>query len=132
MKKLLIPTVACTLIFFSCSQSADTDPCATFDQLDRQMLDLIQEIKDTHATDVKFLEEFNMEQVFWIQYRDTHLRAIYPKDWDRHYRQNFGKEIFNPCKCKEMVRMTRLRIRELELWKTGGPVQQNECPSQWR
>ena len=55
-----------------------------------------------------------MEQVYWIQYRDRRLRAIYPKKWDQHYRKNYGKEVFNPCKCKkELLRLSESRIRGL-------------------
>ncbi|MEM9897364.1 MAG: lysozyme inhibitor LprI family protein [Bacteroidota bacterium] len=106
--------------------------CAQFDEADRIMLDLINEIKSKHAENSKFLDRFNMEQVYWIQYRDTHLRALYPLDWNREYRKKFGKEVFNPCKCKELTRFTEQRIAELNLWLEKSPIpDQSECPSLW-
>lgn len=128
----------------SCSQPSSTDknnglddfsysddPCTQFDEVDRQMLDMVETIKSKHADDAIFLERFKMEQVFWIQYRDRHLRALYPRDWDRHFRKKFGKEVFNPCKCKELTRFTMNRIKELEHWLEGGVKGQDECPSFW-
>lgn len=95
------------------------------------MLDLIEQVRAKYQTNQRFLRNFNMEQVYWIQYRDTHLKAIYPEDWSRHYRKEFGKEVFNPCKCKEMTRYTKERIKELKLWMSGGPAEQDNCPSLW-
>lgn len=128
-KVLLTATIICG--FIGCT-SESVDPCAEFDAVDREMLDLISQIRAKHSADKKFLSNFNMEQVYWIQYRDAHLKSIYPKDWDRSYRKEYGKEVFNPCKCQEMTRYTRLRIEELELWLSGGPSGQDDCPSQWK
>ncbi len=127
--KRVFHILALALLFANCTETGD--PCAKFDKVDRQMLDLIKKIKQKHASNKKFLSKLTKEQVFWIQYRDSHLEAIYPNDWDRHYRKNYGKEVFNPCKCKEMVRFTENRIEELNLWLSGGPSEQSDCPSLW-
>ena len=95
------------------------------------MLDLITLIKEKHKDSTLFLERFDMSQVYWIQYQNRHLRALYPEDWDRHYRKKYGKEVFNPCKCKELTRMTAARVEELKMFLKGGPDDQKECPSIW-
>ena len=122
---------AATLTLLGCSKRYD-DPfaiCSDFDATDRQMLMLIDDIKSKFSDDNEFLAEFNLEQVYWIQYRDHRLKSLYPKDWNRFYRKNYGKEVFNPCKCHELNRMTLLRIDELNLFLTGGPEGQEDCPS---
>ena len=68
-------------------------------------------------------------RVYWIQYRDRRLRAIYPKKWDQHYRKNNGKEVFNPCKCRELLRLSERRIEDLQMYLIGGPADQQDCPS---
>ncbi|WP_424962922.1 lysozyme inhibitor LprI family protein [Ekhidna sp.] len=130
MKKLAIIFFA-GVILTSCTPKNDVDPCARFDTVDGEMLDLINQIRSKHKDNKKFLSNFNMEQVYWIQYRDHHLKSLYPKDWDRHYRKEYGKEVFNPCKCKEMTRFTEKRIEELKLWLGNGVSNQDECPSLW-
>ena len=70
-----------------------------------------------------------MEQVYWIQYRDRRLRAIYPKKWDEHYRNNYGKEVFNHCKCKELLRLSESRLEDLQMYLMNGPDDQQNCPS---
>ncbi|GAB4241388.1 MAG: hypothetical protein Tsb0034_18410 [Ekhidna sp.] len=128
MKKYII---ALMTLSFSCSSEVTTDPCSAFDRIDREMLDLISEIETKNANKKEFLKAFKMEQVYWIQYRDRHLRAVYPKDWDRYYRKEFGKDVFNPCKCMEMTRMTRRRIEDLQVFTTNSPDEQKNCPSIW-
>lgn len=132
MKRFLFPAVLISLFLYSsCNGPEDIDHCSEFDAIDLEMLNLINKIQTKHQDNKRFLSNFNMEQVYWIQYRDNHLRAIYPQDWDRKYRKEYGKEVFNPCKCKEMTRFTKERIKELKLWLKGGPGGQNECPSLW-
>ena len=117
----------------ACSQSTgdNTDPCTQFDKVDKEMLDLIESIENKFVGDQLFKKALTMSQVYWIQYRDRHLRALYPEDWDRHYRKKYGKEVFNPCKCKDLTRMTQARIEELKMWVEKGPNNQAECPSTW-
>lgn len=128
MKKI-IPVLAVCLAF-SCSRNSE-DPCTEFDAVDLQMLELIEQIESNHRSNKRLLSNFTMEQVYWTQYRDHHLKSIYPEDWNRHYRAKYGKEVFNPCKCKEMTRFTKARIEELKLWIQKGPTGQSECPAIW-
>lgn len=121
------------ILFTACGNQAleNQDPCAEFDIADKEMLDLMEAIKQKYSEEELFLERFDMSQVYWIQYQSRHLRALYPEDWDSHYRKIYGKEVFNPCKCKELARMTRARIKELQMYMAGGPNGQEECPSIW-
>lgn len=130
MNKTLLICFSFTFLI-GCGAKTEIDPCTRFDSVDLEMLNLIEKIRANHQSDKKFLSNFNMEQVYWINYRDHHLKSLYPKDWSRHYRKEYGKEVFNPCKCKEMIRMTEARIDELKLWLNGGIEDQSECPSLW-
>jgi hypothetical protein len=103
--------------------------CATFDEIDVKIVALMDEIQIKHKGDRPFLDAFNMEQVYWVQYRDRRLRAIYPKKWDQHYRKNNGKKVFNPCKCRELLRLSERRIEDLQMYLIGGPIDQQDCPS---
>jgi len=129
-KTLLLSVIL--IVQFGCKNQSNADPyapCTEFDKYDLKMLNLINEIKEKHKEDRLFLTEFRMIQVYWIQYRDRRLRTIYPKNWDQHYRKEIGKDIFNPCKCKELLRLTKNRIEELEMYLKKGPADQAECPS---
>ena len=126
-----ILTAVLIVLAISACQSEEKDPCTKFDEVDREMLGLINQIRTKHSDNKKFLSNFNMEQVYGINYRDHHLKSVYPEDWSRYYRKEFGKEVFNPCKCKEMTRFTYNRIEELKLWLSNGPSGQDECPSLW-
>ncbi len=134
MRKLVILSLP-LLYMLACKPANDTrdykEICVEFDNIDREMLDLIKTIRAKHKDHAKFQSNFNMEQVYWVQYRDTHLKAIFPEDWSRHYREQYGKELFNGCKCQEMTRMTKNRIKELELWLEGGAGNE-DCPSLWK
>ncbi|MEM6525932.1 MAG: lysozyme inhibitor LprI family protein [Bacteroidota bacterium] len=119
------------LIITSCSGNHnEVEPCTSFDAIDLEMLNLIEEIKQ-NFTDRSFKKKFDLAQVSWIQYRDRHIRAIYPKDMDRDYRKVYGREEFNNCKCQELIRMTRIRIEQLKMFVDGGPKDQADCPSEW-
>jgi hypothetical protein len=128
-----IPIALLILFAVSCGKKENSIQvyCDEFDKLDQEMLELIGKIQQKYGENKKFLSNFNMEQVYWIQYRDHHLKSLYPQDWNRYYRKNFGKEVFNPCKCQEMTRFTKQRNDELRLWLSGGVSEQSECPSLW-
>ena len=129
MKNILLTLII--LILNSCrfEKNNEVDVCATFDEIDAKIVALMDEIQVKHKDDRPFLDAFNMEQVYWVQYRDRRLRAIYPKKWDQHYRKNNGKEVFNPCKCRELLRLSERRIEDLQMYLIGGPADQQDCPS---
>ncbi len=130
---LLLIAIVVTVGLSACQNKSEAklDPCTELDQVDKEMLDLLESIKTMHKSEEFFQKRFEMSQVYWIQYRNRHIRALYPKDWDRNYRKEYGKEVFNSCKCKDLIRMTKMRIEELNMWIDGGPSNQKECPSSW-
>ena len=79
MKNILLTLII--LIVNSCrfEKNNEVDVCATFDKIDAKIVALMDEIQVKHKDDRPFLDAFNMEQVYWVQYRDRRLRAIYPK-----------------------------------------------------
>lgn len=131
MKNSLKIVIALALLVGCGQQDGPKNPCTEFDDSDLEMLNLIESIKKKYAHNTLFIQRFEMSQVYWVQYRDRHLRAIYPKDWDRSYRKENGTEIFNTCKCQELTRMTKTRVEELNLFMTNGPNDQLDCPSVW-
>ncbi len=131
--KNYLSLIVLLVLFTRCEvrESNAIDPCDELDQVDLQMLNLVDSIKSLHSDEPVFQERLKMTQVYWQQYRDRHLRALYPEDWDRVYRKEHGREVFNTCICKEVARMTKLRIKELNMFLIGGPIDQGECPSSW-
>ena len=107
------------------------DVCEGYDVIDAEMLQVIDKIEEVFSADRQFLARFRDSQVYWIQYKDRHLRALYSKDWDLFYRKNYSKQVFNSCKCKELIRLTELRVKELKWYLNDGPSDQNDCPSAW-
>ena len=129
MKNILLTLII--LILNSCwfEKNNEVDVCATFDEIDVKIVALMDEIQIKHKGDRPFIDAFNMEQVYWVQYINRRLRAIYPKKRDQHYRKNNGKEVFNPCKCRELLRLSERRIEDLQMYLIGGPADQQDCPS---
>jgi Tfp pilus assembly protein PilP len=131
MKSKIIGILWMSTIIVGCS-GTKSDPyihCTNFDNLDSEILSLMDQVRSKHKGNRIFLKAFEMEQVYWIQYRDRRLRSIYPLDWSNHYRKKYGKDVFNPCKCKELERLAEKRIEDLEMYIKGGPSNQDDCPS---
>ena len=64
---------------------------------------------------------FNIEIVDYVPY--------IPKNGISIIRKNNGKEVFNPCKCRELLRLSERRIEDLQMYLIGGPADQQDCPS---
>ncbi len=126
MKKYIL-VCSFPILFFSCNPKSDVNPCVEFDALDLAMNNIYRNIRSQHAVEEKFLKRFIDAQVFWIQYRNRHIRALYPGDFD-DFRKKYGKPVFNACKCKELSRLTKIRIEELKMWFDPEPENQSECP----
>ncbi len=128
--KISLSIISLVLIIGCNPESKGTyDACTEFDQLDKEMTLLINDIENKFVGNREFIDAFNMEQVYWIQYRDRRLRSMYPKNWDTYYRKNYGKDVFNPCKCQELLRLANNRMDDLKLYVSGGPEDQESCPS---
>lgn len=124
--KPLIFVILSSIVCGGCSESALLTPCTEFDQLDRKMLDIHEEIKVQYASHENFLKKLRDAQVYWLQYRDRHIRALYPQD-KKKYKEEYG-DTYSQCKCDEMNRLTKLRIIELEIWLNGSDMHRG-CPS---
>ncbi|MEO9872335.1 lysozyme inhibitor LprI family protein [Ekhidna sp.] len=142
----IIKSLLLFLIVASCSQSIGdespivskitaqvsgiTDECKKLDVIDAEMQRLIAKIKAKYSSEELFEKRFEMSQVYWIQYRDRHVKALYPLDWNTHYRKEYTKEVFNDCKCKENNRMTLIRIKELAFYLEESE-EKGDCPAIW-
>jgi len=131
MKKIISLTLIAIVIgLTNCKkEEVSLSACSEVDMLEEQRLDIVKKIQEKYAYEPLFKRRFDQERVAWTQYTTRRLRALYPRDWDRVYRKEFGKEEFNDCKCKELVRLKKMRIIELEYYLDGSPDNQNECPS---
>ena len=79
MKNILLTLII--LILNSCrfEKNNEVDVCATFDEIDAKIVASMDEIQIKHKGDRPFIDAFNMEHVYWVQYRDRRLRAISQK-----------------------------------------------------
>jgi uncharacterized protein YecT (DUF1311 family) len=127
MKSILFSICMMALIISSCNQNqTQQDSCKQLDAIDKKMLDTYDQIKTAYNTDERFLSKLNMSQVYWVQYRDRHLEALYPLK--RKEYQEGDWENFTECECDEMVRLTKARIETLNMWLSGGNPY-DSCPS---
>ena len=126
-------------ILSSCSQTNETDSfvdldyeeiCEEFDKYAFEQKSLLDQIRAKYKDDKHFINTFNQEQISWIQYQDKRLRALYPKDWDTYYRKNYGEPTFNGCKCKELIRLSKIRNEDLKIYLEGPSAGQEGCPIQ--
>lgn len=124
MKKVLLYSfISASLL--GCMNKEDIDHCKNLDQLDRQMLNTISLIESKYATEKELLRRFGDAQIFWIQYKDRHVRALYPMK-KNYYSDTFGDD-YNQCKCKEWARLTQVRIDEISTWLEGTNTYK-DCP----
>lgn len=107
-----------------------TAVCEQFDELAFEQKDLLDQIRSKFKKNKLFIAKFNQEQISWIQYQDNRLRSLYPEDWDRFYRKNYGVNIFNGCKCKELIRLSKIRNDDLRVYLDGPNSTQQDCPTQ--
>lgn len=104
--------------------------CKEFDDLAFEQKDILNQIREKYKHDKEFIARFNEEQISWIGFQDRRLRSLYPKDWDRFYRKNYGKPVFNACKCEELIRMSKIRNEDLRIYLDGPVSDQKNCPVQ--
>ena len=71
------------------------------------MLQKLDSIRSQYKREPDFIKRFNEAQIYWIQYKDRHIRALYP-DKKEDYKKEFGMD-YNHCKCDEHVRITKAR-----------------------
>jgi uncharacterized protein YecT (DUF1311 family) len=114
-----------TAITISCAKPEEgLAPCDALTQADREMLDLIEEIENEYQNDKEFITAFKNSQVYWVQYRNRQVKAVYPKS-PKKYDFDVGA-----CKCELMREMTELRIIELRRWTEGIP--ESQCAGSYK
>lgn len=137
VKNLLV--VCLFMIVSSCDQNSKTniyegldylEICEQFDELAFEQKAILDQIREKYKGDKSFISRFNQEQISWIQYQDKRLRSLYSKDWDRHYRKEYGRPLFNGCKCKELIRLSKIRNDDLKIYLNGPTANQQDCPIQ--
>lgn len=127
MKYLKVAIILCLTAVVGCSEKTiSEDSCQQLDQADKQMLAIIEEIKNEYRTDERFLSKLNMSQVYWTQYRNRHLEMLYPLK-RKEYKTDDWEQFAN-CECAEMTKLTNERILQLGMWLSG-PNPYPECPN---
>ncbi len=142
MKNLILP-VFILLIFAGCDSKqaqqqtakeqnqtdeyAGLDPCQVLDKVDREMLDLYNEVMEKYADDFDFINWFKQSQIYWVQYKDRYVKSLYPRKND-YYKKEFGKDA-GYCKCEEWTRMTRRRIEDIKVFLGEGSERYKHCPT---
>lgn len=121
---ILILASACT----NNSSPEYDNPCKEFDAVDLQMNKKVEEIQKTYANEKSFIKRFNSAQIQWIQYKNRHIRAVFPLNKEM-YSEQYGKD-YNYCKCEESARLTKLRNAELDRWLKPSENKEN-CPASW-
>jgi uncharacterized protein YecT (DUF1311 family) len=93
-------------------EGASSDPCEHLDRVDREMLDLMEDVLAMHQDKPQFVMNMQHAHVMWIQYRDAMARvymdaAKKPRNYSVDQKR---------CKCGIMAELTLRRIEELRFW----------------
>ena len=124
MKK--ISFISLLILIYACNSSEEyRTNCQELDAADLEMISVHKEIMTKYKSEERFLKRLQDAQVYWTQYKDRHIRSLYPLD-KKYYEVNYGNT-YNQCKCKEATRLTQLRVKELRVWHEGSD--QGECPT---
>jgi len=137
MKTKLLFITSIFLLIAGCNKGVDNysgmnyeEICEEFDELAIIQKNLLTQVRNKYHSDKGFIAKFNQEQISWIQYQDKRLRALYTQDWDRFYRKIYGIPTFNGCKCKELIRLSKIRNEDLKVYLEGPGSSQIDCPIQ--
>lgn len=102
----------------SCSNQTQENNCQQFDKVDLEMLNMIAVIEKEYQADKAFIKAFKESQIYWIQYRNRHIKAVYPLS-PKKYNYDVGD-----CKCIIYRDLTLTRISELKKWIDGVPAEE--------
>lgn len=103
------------------------NPCDELDAVDLEMLQKLDRIREDYKKEKSFLKRFNEAQIYWIQYKDRHVRALYPEKKE-DYKKNYGMQ-YNYCKCAEYTMLTKARNAELDRWIKPKSSEKEDCPT---
>lgn len=107
------------LVIVGCTKPEETKTaCEQLDEIDLEMLNLIDQINKLYQDDKSFLKAFKDSQIYWIQYRNRQVKAVYPLS-PRKYDFDVGE-----CKCEVYRDLTKIRVKELKKWIEGMPESQ--------
>lgn len=124
--------LGCSMLFLATScnntETQYDNPCQELDAVDLEMNNKVADIQKKYANEKEFIKRFNSAQIQWIQYKNRHIRAVYPLKKEM-YSEKYGKD-YNYCKCAELARMTKLRNTDLERWLAPSENKEN-CPASW-
>lgn len=128
MRKLLLIAVVVSFMCCESQQNQSLDPCDVYDAIDLEMLNTYDEVMANYKGEdhKSFRKRFSASQVYWIQYRDRFVKALYPDDQEDYRQQDW--KTYSRCKCTELTLLTKNRIEELRLWLDGSPSRTN-CPT---
>ena len=118
IKRYVGIVISATIVLTTLLQCAPPEmqtACEQLDEIDLQMLNMIKQIKSEYEHDQKFLAAFNDAQLYWTQYRNRQVKAIFPLSPNK-YEYNVGE-----CKCEVYRDLTKLRVKELQKWLDGVP-----------
>ncbi|MEM9338134.1 MAG: lysozyme inhibitor LprI family protein, partial [Bacteroidota bacterium] len=120
-----------TVFIHSCNvkekeNNGNLSPCEAYESLDLEMLNTYEEIRKKYASNENntFRKRLNMSQVYWVQYRDRFIKALFPLDKEEYT----DKQTYVDCKCKELSILTKNRIIELSVW-LDGDMNRIDCPT---
>lgn len=120
--KVFLAALSISIVIISCSKKEELSTCQKFDARDLEMNQLYNQVTLDYADSLKFLKRLKRSQVYWIQYRDAQIKALYPDDKER-----YGAS-YSECKCQLYLDFTERRIKELSIWIEGVP-EKPDCPN---
>jgi uncharacterized protein YecT (DUF1311 family) len=124
IKKLPILLILAAIAISCAKPEEDLTPCDALTQADREMLSLVEQIEAEFQNDKEFITAFKNSQIYWTQYRNRQVKAVYPKS-PKKYDFDVGA-----CKCELIREMTELRIKELRKWTDGIP--ESQCAGSYK
>lgn len=117
----VLTVIVLLLLLSGCNKNTkNLSECEIYDSLDLKMLQTYDSIEKKYEGNKEFLKRLVLAQVDWIQYRDTHIRLLWPLK-----KENYDNYV--ECKCKVLNEFTRIRIEQLQVW-----IKEEEmfdCPS---
>jgi len=90
MKSIYFTVIITVFLVISCDTKNDktesttnywdenVSACQQLDQVDLKMLNMLKEIKKVYKNDKPFIKALENAQIYWIQYRNRQVKAIFP------------------------------------------------------
>ena len=88
--------------------------CGEFKEADYKLNQVYQKIITAHSTDKIFINHFKEAQRKWVAFRDAYVDSMYIPE----YYTTYGS-IRPMCQCYFIEKITKERIKQLQLWTNG-------------